>query len=210
MFFETRLSYYLGNFSNRVKEKVFTLQSSFSFVLFSLFTGFIFGNLFGTFLDTLRLYFFWNGFVGLFILLLVEALNSLIYKTKFFYGVNKKSFPKKDVFQKNSFQPQYSWRKSRIQKDGQPLNGSSRNSQHAVSFLRFKNIPILGEIIAITGIIATFGCTDFTDCTNFKQKFCKNVSFFLYQNVTPAKRTMNSFKIGLLFGFFVDSFKVGS
>ena len=32
----------------------------------------------------------------------------------------------------------------------------------------------------------------------------------LHENIFNCERGLNSFKIGLLFGFFVDSFKVGS
>ena len=100
-------------------------------VLLSLFSGFIVGNLFGTFLDTLRLYLFWNGFIGFFILFFMEAVNSLAYGT--------------------SFSRKYS----------------------------------------------------FINLNSDKLKF-------LSKNVIHIKRALNSFKIGLLFGFFVDSFKVGS
>lgn len=114
MFFKTRFFHYLTQLLNTFKDKFFTVKKAFSLVLLSLFTGFLFGNLFGTFLDTLRLYFLWNGFIGFFLLFFIELLNSLVY------GIS---------------------------------------------------------------------------CS---------------QKIDYLKKILNSFKIGLLFGFFVDSFKVGS
>ena len=134
MLFKTRLSQYVSNIFYNLKRKVLTVQNSFSLILFSLFIGFLCGNLFGTFLDTLRIYFLWNGFIGVILLLCIEIINFFVY------GI---SFPKRNL---------------------------------RIDFLQDYNIQ--------------------------KKRFCDNMIFL--------EKSLNAFKIGLLFGFFIDSFKVGS
>ena len=144
MFFKTRLSRYFAEILSHLKKNVLTLQNTFSLALFFLFIGFLCGNVFGTFLDTLRLYFFWNGLVGLFLLLFIETINFLVYG--FFLSKRVGSL-------------QYRARATKAKK----------------SFLQ------------------------------------KRIRFYkIYKKVINIERIINAFKIGLLFGFFVDSFKVGS
>ena len=171
MFLDTRLSRYLTEFLCNLKIKIFTVQSAFSLVLLSLFTGFIFGNLFGTFLDTLRLYFFWNGFVALILLLLIEAVNSLVYGISF----SKRFHPLKHSFYTH-------------QKEKRLFFLS-----YAFPFYnKFSEQKLLG-----------FGKFP-QNATISQKKSC------FYESIIHTERALNSFKIGLLFGFFVDSFKVGS
>ena len=183
MFFETRLSRYLAEFLSTLKEKIIILQTSLSFVLFSLFTGFLFGNLFGTFLDTLRLYFFSNSFVGFFILVLIEAINSLVYGiSRFEYGNKKKKVSLQLYDEKSSTSL-----KSEIQR--------SNNKYFSKKFHKNKRL-LLAKFYLIT--------------QNLLSLILQKKVFSCYQGATYIKRILNSFKIGLLFGFFVDSFKVGS
>ena len=147
MFFKTRLSRYFAEILSHLKTNALTLQNTFSLALFFLFIGFLCGNLFGTFLDTLRLYFFWNGLVGLFLLLFIETINFLVYGFFLSKRVGSLGFL------------QYRARATRAKK----------------SFLQ------------------------------------KRIRFYkIYKKVIHIERIINAFKIGLLFGFFVDSFKVGS
>ena len=65
---ETRLTRFLANFSKTFKEKFSFFQMSFSSAIFFLFSGFLAGNVFGTFLNGIRTVFPWDGFiVGIFI-----------------------------------------------------------------------------------------------------------------------------------------------
>ena len=166
MFFETKLSRYLAEIIGNLKEKILTVQSSLSFVLFSLFTGFLSGNLFGTFLDKFRSYFLWNGFVGLFILLFIEIINALVY------GLSRREY---GDFLKKKKSVGVSSRLTKWQLEQNILSSKSQ----------------------------TYG---FTNTPFFKI----SPEEHWFYTITHIKRTMNSFKIGLLFGFFVDSFKVGS
>ena len=134
MLFKTRLSQYVSNIFYNLKRKVLTVQNSFSLILFSLFIGFLCGNLFGTFLDILRIYFLWNGFIGVILLLCIEIINFFVYGISF----------------------------------------SKRNLR-----------------------------TNFLQDYNLQKKRFSN-------NMISIEKSVNAFKIGLLFGFFIDSFKVGS
>ena len=168
MLFETKLFRYLAEIICNLKGKTLTVQSSLSFVLFSLFTGFLSGNLFGTFLEKFRSYLWWNGFVGLFILLFIEIINALVY------GLSRReygSFSSKAV---SSYAPRF--------REREPEQDFFLSNSKIVKRRRFTNTPLL------------------------KKSPGKH---WLY-SITQMKRTINSFKIGLLFGFFVDSFKVGS
>lgn len=58
-----------------LKEKFGYFETKFSFSLFLLFLGFVFGNLFGTFLNFFRTYIIWDGFIMMLSLVLIEVLN---------------------------------------------------------------------------------------------------------------------------------------
>jgi hypothetical protein len=62
-------------FQNRVRP----FRRSFSIILFSLLFGFLFANIFGTFLNVLRNAIAWDGFVIVGILMFVEVTNYLTY-----------------------------------------------------------------------------------------------------------------------------------
>ena len=47
-----------------------------------LLLGFLVGNVFGTFLNTLRLFFIWDGFIIVILIGLLELLNSIVYHAK--------------------------------------------------------------------------------------------------------------------------------
>lgn len=217
MFFETRLSRYFTQIFNDSKKKVLIVQSSFSLVIFSLFFGFLIGNLFGTFLDTLRLYFLWNGFVGLFLLLLIEAINSLVYGISFSkkfddldYANNKKG----DWFLSSASNF------AGIQSMRWTFDKVDRVKDRKTGFLQKLNLSKTLE--KFMNFIENVGLFSFNLSPNYptvgqlpKKGFKPNtsavISFFkFFKNIIHMERTLNSFKIGLLFGFFVDSFKVGS
>ena len=171
MFLETRLSQYFTKILCQLRKKVFTVQSGFSLVLLSLFAGFIFGNLFGTFLDMLSFYLVWNGFVGILLILLIEIVNSLVYGA---------SLP---IF----------WKKLYDNQTGD--DSSSRLSSVTVAQARYERYRFTKLLESPGGLR--------------KRARIKRMGL-PHQNILNCERALNSFKIGLLFGFFVDSFKVGS
>lgn len=54
-------------------------RQRFSYGIFFLFVGFLLGNLFGTFLPLIRLFFPWDGFIVLIILFCVELISYIRY-----------------------------------------------------------------------------------------------------------------------------------
>ena len=128
----TPLIYFITTSTFSLQRKIFFFKKVFSFALFSLFFGFLVGNLFGTFLNTIRSFIFWDGFIIFIIVFIMELLNCVLYNHFF----NKKK--------KQPFVPLFPSKKG----------------------------------FSLTLVI------------NWK--------------------TMNILKIGILFGFFIDAFKVGS
>jgi hypothetical protein len=62
--------------------KILVFKTSFSIGLFSIFFGFIFGNIFGTFLYFLRHYILWDGLLIFLLLFCFELFNYLYYRKK--------------------------------------------------------------------------------------------------------------------------------
>ena len=220
MFFETRLSRSLTEILCNLKEKMFTVQKAFALILLSLFTGFLFGNLFGTLLDALRLYFIWNGFVGLFLLLFIEAVNSLVYGISF-----SKKYESGNKEKNNFLKVPSRLIESQLRKPGEQLDKIGDVSsydelarpyvtkQPREAFLKSETSVTKSEKQSSSSIDVSM-----TLQSNVKKRRKLNIpekrTLLFHQtvrhNVIHLERTVNSFKIGLLFGFFVDSFKVGS
>jgi hypothetical protein len=101
---ETRLTSFILDFSRTFKEKFSFFQKSFSSAIFFLFSGFLAGNVFGTFLNGIRTVFPWDGFiVGIFIFF-VEILTYIRYHNdgRFFLILWKFPFSyQKRIFWKN-------------------------------------------------------------------------------------------------------------
>ena len=172
MLFETKLFRNVNKIFYTLKERLLVVQNSFSLALFALFLGFLCGNLFGTFLDTLRVYFIWNGFVAFIILLFIEMINFFVYKISLTEKINTNlplAFNKTRGFQSLARVTPKGWLYS-------PQKGQSNS--------RGYNIKV--------------------------QRKGRDVRFAGVSETSYIERSMNAFKIGLLFGFFIDSFKVGS
>lgn len=76
---ETRLSNFFENFLISFKEKFFFFQNSFSSSIFFLFLGFLFGNLFGTLLNGIRVFVYWDGFIVLSLIFFIEIISYISY-----------------------------------------------------------------------------------------------------------------------------------
>jgi hypothetical protein len=166
MFFKTKLSRNINKIFYTLKERVLIVQNSFSLALFALFLGFLCGNLFGTFLDTLRIYFIWNGFVAFIILLFVETINFFIYRIPLAEKIN--------------------------------ANLSVSNVQNSNPLLTQRQTFLRSAMNVASLIIPLV------------RRKGRDVRLAKVSKTIYIKRSINAFKIGLLFGFFIDSFKVGS
>ena len=133
----TRIISFLRKSYFYVQRKNSFFKEVFSFALFILFFGFLIGNLFGTFLNTIRFFILWDGFIILMIICIMECYNCFLYN-RFFKKIRE----------------------------------------------------------------------------NFCKRVCLFVCFSYNQNLFTSNQTIwkaiNLLKIGILFGFFIDAFKVGS
>lgn len=101
---ETRLIRFFTQFFKNLKEKFSFFQIKFSSAIFFLFTGFLGGNLFGTFLPAIRIVLPWDGFILVTFLFFVEVISYIRYQTegRFFLLVWKFPFSyQKRLFWKN-------------------------------------------------------------------------------------------------------------
>lgn len=87
---ETRFLFFFKQFFLVIKQKLFFFEKNFSIALFFLFLGFIFGNLFGTFLNKIRSYIVWDGFTILILIILFETISFFTYHKK--HNLKKKFF----------------------------------------------------------------------------------------------------------------------
>lgn len=127
----TRTVLFINQLFLNLERKNSFFKEIFSFALFTLFFGFLIGNLFGTFLNSIRSFIFWDGLIIFIILAVMEFLNFFLYKKA------------------NRF------------------------------LIVFQNI--------------------YYSVCGFKKK--QNKFFW---------KSLNFLKIGIMFGFFIDAFKVGS
>jgi Protein of unknown function (DUF565) len=68
------------------EQKIWMFETFFGTSVFFLFLGFICGNLFGTFLNFFRNYLFWDGFIILLTILMVEWIS---YAHRTYFGSRK-------------------------------------------------------------------------------------------------------------------------
>lgn len=187
MNYNTKLSLFFIDIEKNIKKKMLFFEIYFAKGLFFLFFGFLFGNLFGTFVDIFRRLLIWDGFIVAIIILFEEFVSYSIYKSKkrtlFFFFKNKKIYnSKKNFFFLNRVMLL--------------INFLIVNFFNISTFLK-QNIL---KVYAI-----------FPEKIKKKMFYC----FFFYKNLTTGKnyqmyKNLNLFKIGILLGFFIDAFKVGS
>ena len=88
---ETRIIFFINQLKVYLSRKNSFFKEVFSFALFTLFFGFLIGNLFGTFLNTIRSFIFWDGLIIFIILFIIELLNFILYnKYKRFFVIYQK------------------------------------------------------------------------------------------------------------------------
>ena len=101
---ETRIVFFINQLKVYLSRKNSFFKEVFSFALFTLFFGFLIGNLFGTFLNTIRSFIFWDGLIIFIILSIMEVLNFILYnKAKRFFVISQKIsyYPNTQIFWKS-------------------------------------------------------------------------------------------------------------
>ena len=79
MILKSLLSIFVSRYIGSLRTKYFFLQKNFPGLLALLLFGFLLGNVFGTFLNTLRFFFFWDVFIIFLLVVLLEILNYNAY-----------------------------------------------------------------------------------------------------------------------------------
>ena len=151
----TRIVFFIKKSIFYIQRKNSFFKEVFSFALFTLFFGFLIGSLFGTFLNTIRFFIFWDGFIIFIIIFFMECYNFFLYNCFF------KKICDLSCFAKKRFP--FCWNKA--------------STLFWLAHPLFVFFP-------------------------YNQK-----SFINNQMIW---KVINLLKIGILFGFFIDAFKVGS
>lgn len=161
--------------------------------IFFLFVGFVIGNLFGTFLPSIRFFFSWDGFIVLFLLFFIEFISYIRYrgKSRFFLIL---------------------WNFSR----------SSSSGERGISFWNIDlQLPILFVQKRFSSLWGCFAEQNVSfdleqqrsgrEIPQLPDKIIKSATTFLDGSIPfPRYKSLNYFKIGFLLGFFIDAYKVGS
>lgn len=85
----TRFFRQWNQIKNRIDEKNKLLKKQYLNSLILLFFGFSFGNLFGTFISSIRNFNIWDGLIISLILLFCELVNYLLYQQNLKKKINK-------------------------------------------------------------------------------------------------------------------------
>ena len=172
----TRIVLFINQFFLDLERKSSFFKEIFSFALFTLFIGFLIGNLFGTFLNTIRSFIFWDGLIIFIILSVMEFLNFFLYRKKNRFLTVSQNIYYSETNQTSQTKPKVLLRDVRQQKLRFLIMGLTK--------AKLLSRPQSAEHAKVSGL---------------KKK--QNQFFW---------KSLNFLKIGIMFGFFIDAFKVGS
>jgi hypothetical protein len=203
----------LSAFSNLFfKKENFSVSSSSAFAgrIFFLFVGFVIGNLFGTFLPAIRLFFSWDGFIVLFLLFFIEFISYIRYqrKSRFFLILwNLPRGPESIPFWGINFQSPIHFAKEKekffLDLEDEINNPPRLNNEVTAA----KKVKQNDNKIAFTGNFPFFRIS-------LSPLFSNEGKTTFFEGSPPFNtkgyKSLNYFKIGFLLGFFIDAYKVGS
>jgi hypothetical protein len=173
----TRFFIFIQQINFKLVRKIDFIQGSlmprrgFAISFFCLFFGFLIGSLFGTFLNGIREFIFWDGFIIGLVVLICEIVSFCLYSTN-----------KIDLFY---FRPKIKNPRSfgRVTIAGTGSKAARGTNPSGPIFKARSLSPVTGE---------------------------RNVLQKNYKIPPDRAKILNYFKLGLLFGFFIDAYKVGS
>ena len=167
------------------------------FSVFSLFLGFVFGNLFGTFLNFFRHFINWDVLIITITILIVEFINYLNYYNKKNQGIPKLCISCKTTIVNSN-------KNRHLKKQKSKWTGQISNFFSNWFYIADKNYQN-SENLAFFDFSSKRLLLDKRFCISCKKKPLnetkKQINFI---------KILNFYKIGLLLGFFIDAFKVGS
>lgn len=188
----------IDEFVIQSKTKLWIFQSIVTVSIFALFLGFVCGNLFGTFLNYFRNFVSWDGFIISLTILVIEFISYLNFRYPKDYSIR---FP-------NFFSFFFKRQPNRIKKS---LDSKKLLSVQSLPFAftkakadkafrqmlpRFFDSLLLLQKQGRANLMVPPSSSD-------------NYSSLAFTKAKGIK-ILNFYKIGLLLGFFIDAFKVGS
>ncbi len=174
------------------EKKFHFFKKTFSISILFLFIGFFLGNIFGTFLNWLRHFIVWDGLLIFALLSLFEIISSIVYQENFTFTSQPVSTNK--MFFSHLFVTKNIFLKIKLFRKKLKAIISPRGSATITDGPDFSIKP-------------TNQSTLQTDNKKSKKFLTTNLYFF---KSLPIWRFINCLKVGILFGFFIDAFKVGS
>lgn len=165
-----------------------TLTKDFSLILFSTLSGFLLANLFGTFLTALRQYVVWDGCIIIGLVVLIEATNLFVYKPFKYVAL-------RDVVVREAQREVQGVLPPNVTEDLKDLVAPTKVTRFA---RRVKELYTPSSDTFKVSTLFSVGAIH-----RIGETLQKRGGRLLCQLV-------NSFKLGLLLGFFVEAFKVGS
>lgn len=195
----TRLFLLIKQLVSTFKKKIFFTKINFSDKLFLLFFGFLFGSLFGTLLPSFREKINWDGLITALIIFILEIISYIVYRSEnntFFLNplieINvltnlKKFFKKAITTAKLTFKimQESKFEQFKTKTMVQPEQKTSVSSSKT-------NLLFLKKEAGNS-----------SDLWKSRFQHSKIKQKIIFKN-------LNSFKIGIMLGFFIDAFKVGS
>jgi F0F1-type ATP synthase assembly protein I len=145
--------------------KIQFIQQKFSICFFCLFFGFLIGSLFGTFLNGIRGFISWDGFIISLVLVFCEIISYCLYST----------------------------------------NNFDQPRKNTPTFQNIRTLPI-----ELNFFIFDLGLKKKAPFQKKYKQTPKNQARGTNGFFSSLVKTLNYFKLGLLFGFFIDAYKVGS
>jgi len=216
----TKLFTLLKNNQKKLNQKIQIFKNNFVFSTFCLFLGFMCGNLFGTFLNFFRSFIHWDGTIIALTLLMIEWINYLNFS---FLKSKTSLMPLTPTLTKPRFGPFWliikTFHSILSLPSPPPLGGRQGKARQKDKKKRNFFFPRFFHLILDK------------EKPNENQKHQKHSSIHeslssedgTTQVILPIKtshrfdskfllmiRFLNFYKIGLLLGFFIDAFKVGS
>lgn len=222
-----------------VFSNIFLKKENISSGIFFLFIGFVIGNLFGTFLPAIRIFFSWDGFIVLFLLFFIEFISYIRYHmpSRFFLILwNFREIPKRftDPFVDETISGINFRRRPKSvrllrRRLLRPLRPRPNKKVFLEGLLRSnQTMPTSSKIQARTDggrkdeKLSQLSWFPVEKTKKAKQnQTAGNFPFLNFSASTaPAfvevpgastlRCSLNYFKIGFLLGFFIDAYKVGS
>ncbi len=192
---ETRIFKKIRKTSILLEKKLNFFKKNFSISVLFLFIGFFIGNIFGTFLNWLRHFIVWDGLLIFVLLLFFEIISSIVYQ-------NNPTFVSQPISTGKTFFPYFFLTKNIFLKMGLLREKLKEADSSDISILENKNFEY--DTISFKS----------TNQSNFQIGYKKlrisSTTYFSFFKNLPIWRLLNCLKVGILFGFFIDAFKVGS